>query len=306
MVRAMLQCLILKKEKECGGMQIILRQKKVAKRIRLKKGLLSMMCSVIVLYGLLISRASAMTVWAQEENKPHLIQSTTLQEEWEAVTALDILQVLPVENSGEAEGLLQAQEANLASSVRIDNEQYRGSGVIFEITQEYIILMSNKHLLEYGDKTEVTFIGDRQVPAEAVCVSERYDMGIVAVACESLEQEERMQLRRVCWDSECSAQAESGDELFIIGSKEGPGTNVYVGTIKDPWWYSEDFATYMLYNDCNAEHGISGGGTFDSHGHYLGMLSAGNGLETLSLPLLPILEEYPVLLEKLSMELSKR
>lgn len=262
-----------------------------------KNGYMAVCRSLLLACLLFLCPAGKLPVLAQEE-RPRLIQTTTPGEEWEAVTALDILQVGPTAEEGER-GLLQAQEANLPAVVQIDTGHYRGSGVIFEITGDYVIILSNKHLLEYDNGARVTFHGGRQVQAEAIRLSTRYDMGIVTVSCENIPQEERMRLKRICFNSECSANTESGDDLFIIGSREGPGANVYVGTIADPWWYSSDFNTHMLFNHCNAEHGISGGGTFDVHGHYLGMLSAGNGSDTLSLPLTTILEEYPVLIQEL-------
>lgn len=272
-------------------------KKKNNKKTGCKNGLMIFCRSLLLACLLFLFPAGNLPVLAQEE-RPRLIQTTTPGEEWEAVTALDILQVCPAAEEGET-GLLRAQEANLPAIVQIDTEHYRGSGVIFEITRDYVIILSNKHLLEYDNGARVTFHEGRQVQAETIRLSDRYDMGIVTVSCESIPQEERMRLKRICFNSECSANMESGDDLFIIGSREGPGANVYVGTIADPWWYSPDFNTHMLFNHCNAEHGISGGGTFDVHGHYLGMLSAGNGSDTLSLPLTTILEEYPVLTEGL-------
>ena len=47
----------------------------------------------------------------------------------------------------------------------------------------------------------------------------------------------------------------------------------------------------MIYNYCKAKGGMSGGGTFDEHGHYIGMVTGGYDDETASLPLSIILEE---------------
>lgn len=256
--------------------------------------------STVLLCCVLTGTAGMSRVQAQERGVCRLIQTTTPEEEWEAVTALDILQVSPIQEEQGTTGLVRAKEANLQAVVRIDTDHYMGSGVIFEITQDTIVILTNKHLLEYDDGAKVTFPGGRQAQAAQIRLSDNFDMGIVTVPAGSVPFEERMCLRRVCWSTECSAQAQSGDDMFIIGSREGPGANVYMGTIADSWWYSEDFGMHMIYNYCNAEHGISGGGTFDRHGHYLGMLSAGNGAETLSLPLVTILAEYTALTEGLS------
>lgn len=228
-------------------------------------------------------------VQAEEaKDRPRLIQTTTMQEEWESLVELDILQVMPTLE----ENLKKAEQVNLPAVVRIEVGNYLGSGVIFEITKERIIIISNKHLLEHGEGGRVTFYHGVETGGSDIRVSKHYDFGLISVPCSNLKLEQLMSLRRVTFDQECSAQMEQGDELVVIGSKDGPGQNIYEGTLIDAWWYSTDFAAYMLYNNCKAQPGISGGGTFDAHGHYLGMLSAGNGTETLSLPLVTILSEY--------------
>ena len=49
---------------------------------------------------------------------------------------------------------------------------------------------------------------------------------------------------------------------------------------------------YMIYNYCKAKAGMSGGGTYDEHGHCIGMITGGLADETASLPMQSIREEW--------------
>ena len=77
-----------------------------------------------------------------------------------------------------------------------------------------------------------------------------------------------------------------------MGSTDGVACNIYEGMVADPWYYFDEFGSYMIYNYCKAKAGMSGGGTYDEHGHCVGMITGGHDEETASLPVQNILEEW--------------
>ena len=63
--------------------------------------------------------------------------------------------------------------------------------------------------------------------------------------------------------------------------------------MEDAWRYIDLFEKEMLYGHGFAKAGMSGGGTFDSYGHLIGMTAGGTQQnETASVPLPSILSAY--------------
>ena len=124
-------------------------------------------------------------------------------------------------------------------------------------------------------------------------VSETLDIGFMQVPLSLLEREDWMMLRFADKDEKNYQLLLPGDEIFVIGSATGTGNDYYEGTIGNVSYYFPEFEANMLYGYCQAVPGMSGGGTFDKEGHFIGMLTAGTASgEIASLPLETILEEY--------------
>lgn len=241
-----------------------------------------------------------------------LIQATDVVEEYEGLEALGFLDTGKWDNNlepsvteqSEYGALLQslqrenAYEKARASIVQINMGAYYGSGVIWDLQDENIILVSNAHLLQNGEKGLVTFGNGVSVEATVMGVSDTLDIGFVEVPLSSLTREDWLLLRFADKDEGNYQSLLPGDEIFVIGSSTGTGQDYYEGTIGNVAYYFPEFGTNMLYGYCEALPGMSGGGTFDKYGHFIGMVTAGteNG-EIASLPLETILEEYEKVLK---------
>lgn len=250
----------------------------------------------VILLSLLFLSADAGLVLAEDgggtPDSGRLIQTTTEKEEKQALLNLRLLDA----EAGNEENLQKAERENMHCVTRISMGAFYGSGVILDIDEDGVVLVTNKHVLQYGETGRVTFPDGFEAEGRTWGVSSGYDVGFMRVAWEELPVEEFKKLKRVSISRKCMQELAYGDEIFLIGSADGAAGSVYEGTLIDAWWYIEDFGTYMIYSDCYGKPGMSGGGTFDAHGHYIGMLTGGNGEDTASLPLTVILEEY----EKLS------
>lgn len=194
--------------------------------------------------------------------------------------------------TGWEENLDKAKENVTPSVTEIIMEEYYGSGVILAIEEDEILIISNQHLLKYGSDTKVIFYDGTEAKGHVIGVSDEYDVGFLRVSTENLPLALLGNIRSISVDDTCYYSLEQGDEIVLVGSTDGVAKSVYEGTIGSMWYYIEDFDEYMIYNYCYAKPGMSGGGTYDAHGHYIGMITGGNGSESASLPLPIILEEY--------------
>lgn len=229
-----------------------------------------------------------MTVTATADDARRLIQTVTEEDACMGMIHLGLLEAQTYEE-GSVE---KAMEAVKPSIVKIQVSGYYGSGTIFRITEEELVIVSSRHLLESGDLCRVTLYTQDIAAGTVFGISDRYDVGFVSVPLTELSYNAVMQLRHSAVDEQCYELLQEGDEMFTAGSADGVAENLYSGSILHTDWYIEEFDANMLYTYCNAKAGMSGGGTYDIHGHYIGMLTGGYGEETVSLPVSVITEAY--------------
>lgn len=227
---------------------------------------------------------------AGEKMHRPLIQTTTFQDQYEGMVYCGGL-VPPVLTKADVK---QAYENVREGIVRVNAGNFYGSGVIWEMNEKEIIIISNKHLLvNWTDNSSVAFGNGKTAEGEILKLSDTYDLGFLRLDIGEFRYEELIGLKEARRDAEAYAVLEAGDVIFCAGSADGTGENMYEGTVASPLWYIEEFDSYMLYGFGFAKPGMSGGGTFDAYGRFVGMLTGGtSGDETASLPVTAILEEY--------------
>lgn len=222
------------------------------------------------------------------ELKTPLIQATTLKEEYEGLVHLNLL-VSPENYSGD---IAQSIRNVLPTVVRIRTGEYLGSGIILQIDENSLLIASNRHQLQSRDFSSVTLYNGEEASGRLVFLSENYDLGFLEVDITRLPYEKREELRSIVCSKDCEEALRQGDAMFFVGSADGVACNIAEGKIGDPWYYFDEFASYMIYNYCKAKAGMSGGGTYDEHGHCIGMITGGLADETASLPMQSIREEW--------------
>lgn len=247
----------------------------------------------------LITLGRSITVCAEEpfipRSVPHLIQTVSEKDIYEGMLALGFLEA-PVLETEDCEA---AYENVKGCIVQIHMKDAYGSGVVWEMTSTQIIIVTNKHVLAYwSDETDyVHFPQGYSAKARLMGTSAEYDIGFLCVDCLEFDYQELEQLRYVHDDMEVYQSLQTGDAIFCIGADAVVSTestaNFYQGSIGDTWRYIEEFDEYMLYGYGYAREGMSGGGTFDAKGNFIGML-AGATMEgeTASVPLPLIVEAY--------------
>ena len=247
-----------------------------------------------IMIGILVIMMTPHSASAKEVQTPHLIQTVTEQDIFEGMLALELLECSVLEkNDCEA-----AYENVKDCIVQLHMRSAYGSGVIWEITPERIIIVTNKHVLNYWED-EISYVQFPQeffTGAEILDVSEDYDIGFLAVSNTEFTYQELEQIRYVHYDMECYKSLHTGEDMFCVGAADvGNDQEMFFfqGSIADTWRYIDDFGEYMLYCYGHAREGMSGGGSFDGKGNLIGIISGAtmNG-ETASVPLPVIIEAY--------------
>lgn len=239
--------------------------------------------------ALFVFIASSMNVTASENTVlPTLIQSTTEEEDVQALLNLNMFYA----NVADKGDTRLSKELVIPCSVGIETGIYVGSGVILQINEQGVYIISSKHVLKNEDVAEITFYDEFKTKGNIIAVSGQYDMAIIQVPLENIDTFSLKKLRQVNIDVAAYENMKNGDSMFTLGSTDGVAQNFYRGTIEDTWEFVEQFNTYMLHSNCYAKAGMSGGGTFDAYGNYIGIITGGLDDESVSVPLPTIIEQY--------------
>lgn len=201
----------------------------------------------------------------------------------------------------EVQGLAYVDEQFLLDSicpaiVRLESGDLFGSGVIWQMDEDYIWIITNQHVLVETvdtDLVEVVFWDGIRTHGEILGVSEEYDLGFVKVNLQEMGYYTIDRYYQVRYDVDTFKELLPGDDLFILGSADYPAGNLYYGTIGNKSIYMDIFETEMLWAYCEVKAGMSGGGVFDRFGNLIGIVCAGNDeKEAAVLPIERILSEW--------------
>ncbi len=229
---------------------------------------------------------------AQEGLLPHLIQTVSEQDIYESMIALGMLESDVLEN----EDCESAYENVKSCVVRVDMGNAYGSGIVWKLTPDHVIIATNSHVLDYWENMTsfVYFEQGHFANAEIIGTSERHDVGFLKIDNSNFTYEQLKELRCVRYDMEIYSGLEKGDGMFVAGAGVGIGElEFYEGTVEDTRRYIALFEDEMLYGYGIAKAGMSGGGAFDGKGYFIGMLSGGTDeYETASVPVGDIEEAY--------------
>lgn len=201
----------------------------------------------------------------------------------------------------EVQGLAYVDEQFLLDSicpavVRLESGELFGSGVIWQMDEDYIWIITNQHVLVETvgtDLLQVVFWDGIRTYGEILGVSEEYDLGFVKVNLHEMGYYTIDRYFQVRYDVDTFEELSPGDDIFILGSADYPAGNLYYGTIGNKSIYMDMFQTEMLWAYCEVKAGMSGGGVFDRFGNLIGIVCAGNDeKEAAVLPIEIILSEW--------------
>ena len=232
------------------------------------------------------------------DNRP-LIQATTYDEEYCGAVRLGAF-TMP-EIIDKKEDKLYEEASNCV--VRIVMGQYAGSGLIWRMEEDGMVLVTNKHLLRESAYGIVTFSNEMALQAEVLYFSQEYDLGFLFIPREVLHAD----ILRNCYEVRKTKEGikQAGEQLeeqkiIQIASSQQVAADCYKGKSKKIVFVPE-FQAFMLETECFSKAGMSGGGVFDEKGYLLGMIAGGQvdkddlareSKITYSIPAWQIEEEY--------------
>ncbi len=160
------------------------------------------------------------------------------------------------------------------SCVRIQADGHYGSGSLLEVSENELIIVTNRHVLQYwNEDSYVTFFNGATCGGEVLWLSEEADIGFLKANLQTLSEEEKRDLQAI----EIAGESpQKGDYFFMIDmASDVWNKKLYEGQILEPKIYIEEFGTDMLYGESCFSPGMSGCGIFDMQGRYIGMLTGG-------------------------------
>lgn len=167
---------------------------------------------------------------------------------------------------------------------------YRGSGVVWEITEEEVTVISSGHLLKNGDTCEVLCCAGVYYEAKVDRVLEDCDIGFAVFPAQDL-REDGVELTAAVCSGESKEELVRGEELVVYGSMDSVAEDFVKGYLIEAECEMQlegyDGAKPMMLGGIIREEtssekgavdaGMSGSGVFDRQGNLLGIVAGGDG-----------------------------
>lgn len=189
------------------------------------------------------------------------------------------------------------------SIVKVVVKDAAGSGIVWKINDENIVIVSSRHLLMKDVKAQVTFCDEESADAEIMGYSQQYDIGFLKIEDKNVTANILRDIYEAVPAEGFSDEADTLTQQSVLqigadlnGTKEHFATGTILGI-----GYEPVFNTNVLKTNCYSKAGMSGGGVFDAYGRLLGMISGGEVAEdakireaevSYSLPTALIADEY--------------
>lgn len=166
----------------------------------------------------------------------------------------------------------------ITSKVRVSdwfNNRYtqegKGSGVIFDINEDSVLILTNSHVVNGAEELMVTLGEDIDVAAKAVGEDEATDLAIVEVNRKDIPKEAYSQIKPAIFGN--SEDLEVGETAIAIGNPLGYHKTVTVGVISalNRELNFPDQSLRLLQTDAAINPGNSGGALVNVKGEVIGI-----------------------------------
>lgn len=233
---------------------------------------------------------------------PHLIQTVTDTDIYKAIENYNLLQCPILEEENQEKAFENARQC----VVRIEMEHAYGSGVVYKIRGDKVVLVTCAHVLDYwqDDRDRVYFPQGFFANATVWRSDSESDIGFLLVDTNSLAYSQVIMLREANTGIKDAFEAMTalpeGSEAFCVGTDRFLAEFLCTPQIIIDWEkYIDYFDREMLYCLGYAKPGMSGGGIFDRKGHLLGILAGGSAEnETAGIKIMDVEQAYLAWLEE--------
>lgn len=181
-------------------------------------------------------------------------------------------------------------------TVKITCGEKHASGIIYEINDDSVILLTAGHLCGDYEQGIIEFSTGNAGFGDIEVVTETPDMAILSFSREYLEESILVNLRdsKVSLDEFDKLSLE--DEVWLMGSSVSVANNTTKCRVASKDFYVDEFDARMLYLYGDVFPGMSGCGVFNNDGYLIGILVGGTeGGEAVCVPLsqiIQVMEEY--------------
>jgi len=160
-------------------------------------------------------------------------------------------------------------------TVQVTAGEYHGSGVILDISEKEVTVLTAGHLMVGYDQGIINFYNGVVGFGDVRYVSENPDLCIMTFETKYLDESELNAISECPDDISFYDELKVGDEVCLLGSAISTATNATTGTVAAKDFYVDDFDAWMLYLYSDVMAGMSGCGVYDMKGNLVGLLAGG-------------------------------
>lgn len=189
--------------------------------------------------------------------------------------------------AGEEDNLAYELDYLRPAMVQLYHETYKGysagSGYIMEITDDYIYLCTNEHVIHEHDRWDVYFYDGTKAEGKKLGTSDAYDVGVVVVRREDIPSELMEQLMTVHIDKTYWETLDEDDIELGLARVDRQGGIVHTSQgwlIKIKQQFEWERGNRHTEITVKLVHGDSGSAILDGHGNLIAMAYAYTGSPT--------------------------
>lgn len=168
-----------------------------------------------------------------------------------------------------------------------------GSGVIIDITDSYIDIVTASHVVEQTAKPLVYFYGGGIAYGRVLAYGKYSDVAFIRVEVDDVSESVMEVISEAhTADNEAYSSLANGETVYMLGSAVRVAEDVVQGTVKEKDVFVALFQNEMLVCYGAVTDGMSGGGTFDAKGDFIGVLVGTDDVDAVSVAITDVLSEY--------------
>ena len=175
------------------------------------------------------------------------------------------------------ESLLDPLVKSADKEVYIKCGAFSGKGIIYNVTDEKMIIATAAHVLSSGGASEanVKFRDGTEALGKAI-YSDKTDAGFVVIDRETLNNTTYEAYEGLHRDRELFDNIEKDSPVFIANPDAGNGLYCDYGILTEKWIYAEYYDNYIMLVKASGSEGLSGSALLSEEGVFLGIVSGMN------------------------------
>ncbi len=150
--------------------------------------------------------------------------------------------------------------------------QSSGSGIIVEMNDDELLIVTNNHVVEGNTTLTVTFIDDYSMKAKVKGTDANIDLAIIVVDTKDIPAETKAAIKTATIGDSTTLRV--GEPAIAIGNALGYGQSVTVGIISALDREIEGFDAAFIQTDAAINPGNSGGALLNASGDVVGINTA--------------------------------